>query len=318
MQKIIAPVFILFVSAALAYAFSPRPVPRFHSSDVRIENVLILDAEGAGKQLLAVGDGGLIFFSADQGNNWQNIPSPTTSTLTGLFFLDEKHGWAVGHDSVILRTTDGGNHWQQVYATPETETPLMDVWFADTLRGYAVGAYGQFMQTADGGLTWHTRKVIDDDRHLNAMVSMADGTLFIAGESGTLLRSTDGGLTWVKLSTPYDGSFFGLITSVDNSLVIFGMRGNVLRTKNRGASFDPVKITTQSSLFGGQAVVGNAQPQIALVGQAGVLLISNDDGKNFVVNNIPGNVTLTSLLATKTGYLGFGERGVTAIPEKRD
>lgn len=314
MQKIIAPIFILFVSVALAYAFSPRPVPQFHDNDVRIEKTLILDAEHAGDQIVAIGDGGLIFTSVDHGFSWQNTASPTNSTLTGLFFLDEKNGWAVGHDSVILHTTDGGNHWEQVYAAPAAETPLMDIWFADASRGYAVGAYGLFMQTTDGGLSWDTRQIIEDDRHLNSIISSADGTLFIAGETGTLLRSADNGLTWVKLMTPYNGSFFGMVALTDNSLMIYGMRGNILRTENLGASFAVVKVATKSSLFGGQTVSDTNQPELVIVGQAGTLLTSNDEGQSFSIQKMPGNVTLTTLLSTKTGTLGFGQRGVTVIP----
>ncbi len=55
-----------------------------------------------------VGQGGLIWSTTDGGENWSVQPTPVTSDLRALWFVDRFRGWAVGDNGVILRTTTGG------------------------------------------------------------------------------------------------------------------------------------------------------------------------------------------------------------------
>ncbi len=42
-------------------------------------------------------------FTSNSGNNWSEIPTPDTSTLNDVQFVDENHGWAVGLYGTIFR-----------------------------------------------------------------------------------------------------------------------------------------------------------------------------------------------------------------------
>ena len=118
------------------------------------EKALLMDIEQVGDaKLIAVGQFGHILLSSD-GVNWQQIASPINSTLTSVFFIDQKHGWIVGHDASILATTDGGLSWQLQQYLPELEKPLFDIAFKDVNNGIAVGAYGHLYRTDDGGKNW--------------------------------------------------------------------------------------------------------------------------------------------------------------------
>ena len=46
---------------------------------------------------------GIIYYSPDSGNTWQEIESPTNSFLNSVHFPDPSHGWMVGHNGTILK-----------------------------------------------------------------------------------------------------------------------------------------------------------------------------------------------------------------------
>lgn len=313
MTKFIGFGFSLLVFMVAAYAFSPRHAPAFPANGVAVNSLLLLDAVRAGKRIVAVGERGHIALSDDGGASWRQVTSPTQSTLTALYFLGDKTGWAVGHDSVILKSDDGGTSWRQVNFAPDEQKPLLDVWFADELNGYAVGAYGLFMETSDGGSSWQQRKIFDGDTHINALSSAsarAGSQLFIAGEAGTLLRSDDAGKTWQPLSSPYKGSFFGILPLSDNSLLVFGLRGNVFRSDDAGTTWNAVESGTQATLMGGLA---SADGRVVLVGQGGIALVSRDQGKSFHLRSHASGKALAAVLPTEKGkdeLLLFGESGV--------
>src|SRR5471030_2586830 len=69
---------------------------------------LLLDVTHAGTRLVTVGERGHILYSDDQGKDWTQAKVPSRQLLTALYFVDDKHGWAVGHDAQILASSDGG------------------------------------------------------------------------------------------------------------------------------------------------------------------------------------------------------------------
>ena len=68
---------------------------------------------GVGKQIWIVGrPGSAALFSPDLGASWQVVRTGQPMPLHGLYFRDEKHGWAVGELGTIIATADGGKTWQ--------------------------------------------------------------------------------------------------------------------------------------------------------------------------------------------------------------
>lgn len=58
----------------------------------------MLAAGWAGERVVAVGDHGVVLLSDDQGRQWRQARSvPLSTPLTGVSFVDARHGWAVGH-----------------------------------------------------------------------------------------------------------------------------------------------------------------------------------------------------------------------------
>lgn len=245
---------------------------------VTMQRLLLVDAARHGTRVVAVGDRGYIVLSDDEGRTWRRARSPAAPLLTAIEMIDAKTGWAVGHDSVILATADGGESWAQQFSAPGEQRPLLDVHFVNRERGFAIGAYGAFYETSDGGKTWEPRKVIADDRHLNAMLALADGRLVVLGEAGTILLSSDAGKSFTPVPSPYKGSLFGGVVAEDGSLVAFGLRGRIFRTTDGGKSWKAVDNASVATLMGGTRLPDGT---IVLAGAGGTVLVSRDNGQSF-------------------------------------
>jgi len=243
-----------------------------------------------GGRLVTVGERGHVLVSDDGGRSFRQQPAPTRATLTAVYFLDREHGVAVGHDEVILRTSDGGDHWTRVRFAPQTQQPFLDVWFGAGARGYAVGAYSTVFASSDGGTTWAAQDFTpqrvqpqlagagDSDEsvsqpHLYALLAGPGTRLYIAAEAGHLYRSDDAGASWRELSSPYEGSFFGLLALGDDSLLAFGLRGHVFRSDDGGGTWTALASHTDALLSGATRLRDGT---VLIVGLSGVVLVSHD------------------------------------------
>ena len=273
---------------------------------------LLLDVYKAGEQYVAVGDRGAIVVSPN-GKDWTQVAVPVRSALTAVFFTDAQHGWAVGHDATIVATQDGGKTWTLQMFKPELEKPFLDVMFLDAQRGFAIGAYGLFYVTADGGQSWteaDAPAIRGDELHFNALARLANGDIFVAGESGMLGLSTDEGKTWKRMTSPYDSSLFGVLPVGDKGAVIFGLRGNAfLTTDARAGKWTKLETNSVASMFGG-ATLPNGE--MAMVGLNGVILIADASGKVRSLQT-PTGTPLSSVIAYDGGLLAVGESGIQTM-----
>jgi photosystem II stability/assembly factor-like uncharacterized protein len=272
---------------------------------------LILDAFAVDSAYVAVGERGHILISSDGGETWQQQQSPTRTMLTGVYFHDRNLGWAVGHDSAILRTTDGGVTWELVNWAPEDEAPFFDVWFPDADNGIVIGAYGSFYETSDGGTTWSSRWISDDDWHLHKIARAENGRLYIAGEAGSFYRSDDNGENWVTLTTPYQGSYFGVLPLAGDSVLLYGLRGHLFRSDDAGESWKDLETGTVAMLTDGQRL---ADGTVLITGLGGTILTSSDGGRTFALHQQGNRRGISAVVETGGGSLLLvGEFGVKTV-----
>ena len=83
-------------------------------------------------QAWAVGGKGLVIHTTDGGHHWTRQPSGVGVSLSNVFFVDARHGWA-GGGNTLLRTTDGGRHWTTKHPIVGAEISQID--FADASHG---------------------------------------------------------------------------------------------------------------------------------------------------------------------------------------
>lgn len=305
-----------------AVASAQTPQANYAIESSRASESLLLGVTRAGKRLVTVGDRGHVLYSDDEGESWQQGKVPTRQLLTAVFFVDDKHGWAVGHDALILHSADGGENWVEQYRDSELEAPLLDIWFASPEKGFAVGAYGSMLRTDDGGANWENigdELDNEDGYHLNAITSIKDAGLFVVGEMGVMLRSADEGDNWEAVESPYEGSLFGVLpTHQEHSLVVYGLRGHLFRSEDFGDSWQEIELTTPQ---GGQLRQGLADGallddgRLLVVGHGGAVLISNDNGLSFTTRLREDRLSYAGVAMRPDGsLLLFGQGGVHLAP----
>ncbi len=303
------------LSAPVLAAAAPASDIVYSVESAKASKSLMLDVVHAGKRLVAVGDRGHILYSDDQGATWTQAKVPTRQLLTSVYFVDDKHGWAVGHDAQILASEDGGVTWAKQFEDLKRESPLLDVWFQDVNSGFAVGAYGALLATTDGGKNWEDvsdRLDNEDQYHLNAIAAVKDSGLFIVGEQGSMFRSADWGLTWEKLEGPYEGSLFGVIgTAQANTLLAYGLRGNLFRSTDFGTTWEPIELQAARGAleFGLSGATLLDDGSIVIVGNGGSVIRSNDDGETFSVFNRPDRISVSAVTAAGNGNLILAGQG---------
>ena len=318
--------------------------------DIKPDRIILMDIAQAGGRLIAVGERGFTLISEDGGQTWTARATPVTRTLTAVAFEDDKLGVAVGHGGSLVRTEDGGDNWTEIPREEADRESLLGVTSLGGGRFAAYGAFGLYFDSTDAGRTWRRHSVISDDfdRHISQVIPVGD-TLLMVAESGNLAVSGDGGATWRRIKSPYEGSYFGATKLPGDGVVVFGMRGNVYRTDDL-ASLDPaalvppepgadeesqaaapsdeygadstdedeglelnwrkIDINTTASLMAGKLL---SDGRLLLVGNAGLMAVSTDDGQSLELHWIPDSRGLAQVVEVDGSLIGVGERGVGKI-----
>ena len=243
---------------------------------------LLTDVINVNGRLIAVGAYGTIILS-DNGRNWRRASAGGVDvTLTSVFFVDEKNGWAVGHDATILTTRDGGQTWTVQHSKPELEVPLLSLTMTSADRGLAVGAYGMAIETRDGGQTWTDRPLMSgriEDFHLNgAFRGTGKDLVFVVAESGFVYRSVDRGHSFLQIRTPVTDSFWRGYTLSDGTVWVVGENGRALKSKDLGSSW--VEIDTGNE-GGVSAVAELSDGRLLMAGAGGFVAIAADPDSKF-------------------------------------
>jgi len=339
MRLLVAFAVIYFFSLSTVFAqseASTSTITKPATQSVLASKSLLLDISPIGQErLVAVGQQGHILLSSD-GEEWQQANVPVQATLTSVYFLDEKLGWAVGHDATILHSKDGGLNWEIQQYLPSLQKPLLDIYFKNPKQGVAVGAYGQFFRSNDGGSTWksefHQEFLLADDieylndlksedeegyldeisfilPHFNGVVLDGD-TMFLLGETGLLAKSKDFGVTWQQFDGFYQGSFFALARADSGIVLVVGLRGHVFRAFENALQWDEIATDTTALL---NDIVITQNNRIFILGNNGVLLVSNDDGESFIKKTQADGRTLIAGVWFKGKLIAVSDVGIKVL-----
>ncbi len=325
------PVFALFLllsCPAFAREGTPPAVPEAGNAPVSLKlqpaeittaatKAMILSSARAGKRIVAVGNHGIVLLSETDGADFRQAKSvPVRSTLSAVFFVDEKTGWAVGQWGVVLRTDDAGESWTLQRHDTSVDQPLFSVCFRDRQRGFAVGLWSLLIATADGGKTWTPVKLPPPpggkkaDRNLLKIFANRMGTLFVAAEQGMILKSYDGE-SWSYITTGYKGSFWTGIVLNNGTLLVGGLRGTIYRSTDDGRSWREAKSEFKSSITD----FAEAGGKVYAEGLDGVFLESDDHGTTFKGSQREDRLPYTALSVNSAGKLvKFSKQGVVKDP----
>jgi len=292
----------------------------------RADQSLIIDITHDRGRWIVVGERGHILVS-DDAKSWKQVAAPTRVMLTAVE-LQGSIGYAVGHDATIIRTEDNGATWQKVYHDPEEQAPFLDVVMINDKRTVAVGAYGLYAETNDGGETWQQRilepgelgAAAEDeggedlfyDFHLNDIAITGSGRWYIAAEAGTLYRSDDGGVSWVRLPSPYEGSFFGVLPLDGENVLLFGLQGRLYHSDDAGLKWRRIETGVDATLSSGERL---GDGKALIVGYAGIVLNGVDAAADVKPVRLPNRPALSDAYRLENGdLLTVGGSGIRTWP----
>lgn len=192
---------------------------------------------------------GVYFQSASAQNGiWVRQRVSSLAWLHGVYFLDEKRGWAVGSKGTLLATIDGGRSWQ-IKSHP-TRDVLRDINFIDERNGWLVCEVNLYdlktkdeprtylMETTDGGESWNRIEIQGIDvnaRLVRAIFSRRRGWVF--GEEGSVFTTHDAGVTWTRLPSPTRHLLLGGAFVDDDRGWLVGAGATIIQTADGGETW---------------------------------------------------------------------------------
>jgi photosystem II stability/assembly factor-like uncharacterized protein len=257
----------------------------------------------------AVGHDAVVLGTRDGGQTWELQYSDALAGRDDEDFGDDDFGdddYADFDDYDDFADDESANGGQDT-----SGAPLLDVVCLSKDRAIAVGGYGYVVETTNGR-DWDKATDKLDNRdgwHLSGITRInGSDTLIAVGEKGLMYRSRDNGRSWSRLKSPYEGSFFGVISLADSSVVAFGLQGNLWVSRNQGDSWRQVQAGVTRGINGG-AVLDDGT--IVLVGGAGVVLVSRDNGNSFALQYLRDRESVSAVLPlTGAELLMVGDAGI--------
>lgn len=213
------------------------------------------------------GESGVIYST---NNNFETIESLYVGkdvSIYGVTFASNK-GFAVGYNGNILMKDADATHWDNVNLGGYT---LYSITSDNDKNIVAVGNSGTIWLSKDNGLHWN--KIVVKDHNGKAVssnlyqVEYINGDFFIAGDNATLLHSKDLGTSW--------------------SVVNF-QNTNILNKH-----FKSVTTVWSNNLY-----------RIIAVGTHGLIVSSDDNGRNWSIENSDTTEHLLSSDCTSGGTQG--------------
>lgn len=260
---------------------------------------------------VAVGNGGTIFKSSDQGNSWSFKTQGFVQQFSAVYFLNSNIGFAGGYDEiagvfygVILRTTNSGLNWTKNFDSTQW------VWtfcFLNSSTGFAAGgAYamiGHISKTTNGGENWVLQNYYG--LSIRDMMFADISTGYAVCRLYNILKTTNSGDNWNNnfVASVYLNSLFCLNS---NLVYVVGDSGTVYKTTNGGINWNILQTGTWQNL-NSIYFLNNSTGYIAA--DSGTVLKTTNEGINWT-KTLLGPVALKRIrfIDANTGFI-CGEKG---------
>jgi len=204
---------------------------------------------------VAVGVGGKVVQSTDNGANWAEVTSNTTETLFAVA-ANGLNVVAVGDDGEVILSTDAGATWTQDSSSSSNQLSGV-VWDNDLSKWIIVG-YGSTLLRYDGAGNFETGNVaVAVDLEGVAWAGL-EGLLIASGSGGTTITSING-LAWVEQESGTTSPFLyaveyldlRFISVGDNGKIAYSSTGAGVRTFDKFKPISDIYRSVAFSRFGG-------------------------------------------------------------------
>ena len=258
----------------------------------RAHESLLLDITRISSRLVAVGAHGHIVYSDDSGKSWLQARTPSSSTLTAVYFSSATKGWAVGHDGLILHSTDAGETWVKQFDGYLANNAIVKG--ARINKELAITALDAAKNSGDATEIDNAEMSLENVTYVleDALYDKKSGSTkpfldvwfydakigFAVGAYGMAFHTRDGGESWIDWSANLDNDdrlhINGIAMVGPRSLMIVGEQGLLLRSDDMGKSWRSLPSPYEGSLFGLSAKNDN----VLVFGLRGNLYHSVDGG----------------------------------------
>ncbi len=276
---------LAFASTAMAadYALQPALPVRNPATEQ------LLDLTRAGDRLVAAGERGVIVYSDNGGESWQQSRVPVSETLTAISFPTHDHGWAVGHGGVILHSGDGGETWQQQFDGDDANRQRLD-FVTDRMLSLQAQIDEPDAEVDDDLLyEFEEAQFAVEDAELAVETGPADPFLDVwfadaeqgwaVGAYGMIYHTDNGGLQWriaADRIENLDGyHYYSLDAADSDTLYLSGEAGLLYRSDNGGRRWNRLPLDYDGSLFG---VLALDETRLVTFGLRGNIFYSEDRG----------------------------------------
>ncbi len=280
-----------------------------------VERSAFLDVTIVGQRMVVIGERGLVAYSDDGGERWQQADVPVSTMLTSLHFIDDSHGWAVGHSGVILHTQDGGATWLLQYEGNRANNVLLN----SAKQNYE--AIRQEYDAADEEAKDDLSYDLDDAEYalsnaeFDSQLGPANPLLdvyfvnrdqgYVVGAYGLFFTTQDGGKSWQSMAhrlENFDRYHLNAIAKLKNgTLLIVGEAGTMFASYDDGELWETLYSPYQGSFFGIQEIPSVSE--VLIYGLKGNVYTSSDDGQSWSKVTVPAATNLTDSVIDENGVI---------------
>ena len=172
---------------------------------------------------------------------WVIQPSPVTSFLHDVEFINRTTGWACGDGGVIIKTTNGGINWFQQESGVSNKN-LWGIHPVDSNTVYCVGWFQTILKTTNGGTNWQILRngSFGNTPSFFEVFFLNENTGWLL-RNNYILRTTNGGISfdssYVVFSYLRDVYFKDTLNGI-----ICGDGALILKTTDGGVSWSWIEI----------------------------------------------------------------------------
>ena len=132
-------------------------------------------------ELFIAAEQGHVYYSEDEGYNWQELPTSYNGSWFGIMPLGDDGLLVFGLRGHMLRSTERGNNWSTI--NTGTESSLMAGTSLPDGSVVVVGLGGTILTSRDEARTFQVR-TRDDRKHLTGIAAGPDDTVILSGAAG--------------------------------------------------------------------------------------------------------------------------------------
>ena len=192
----------------------------------------------------SAGNSGVVAFSSDGGNNWENRNiAGLTKNLYGLDFLNfGSSGLGIvvcGETGTMYVSTNSGSGWVWQEVNTMKTVNLNSVAAIDKSLFIVVGDSGTIMKTYDQGNSWEDHSVggAKFNRIFDGGKVQAFGYLWIAGDNGRIYATTNYGISWFPQTSGVTDNLNDIQFRSQSEGIVVGDNGVVRYTDDGGTTW---------------------------------------------------------------------------------